>query len=204
MGIAERKVRKHNATRKLILGTALDLYLQEGLENTTIRKIAQKIEYSPTAIYLHYQSKNGILYDMQKIAFDFLFKYLSANQVQESPYLRLKKFGKAYIDFGLKYPKYYDLMFILRSPMEGVQEDQPFKNCRETYAFMLGIMTDCISTGEVKYTDPQTALLQYWAILHGLTSLNINNRLSVIATDEWQTTDFIYQAWEVYISSVQA
>ena len=204
MGIAQRKLRKYSATRKLILDAALDLYLQQGLENTTIRKIAQKIEYSPTAIYLHYQNKNAILYDMQKIAFDILFKYLRANQTEGSAYLRLKHLGKAYIDFGVKYPKYYDLMFILRSPMEGVQEEHPFKNYQETCAFMLGVMTDCISKGQVKYTDPKTAILHYWAILHGLTSLYINKRLSVIANDKKQTIDSMHQAWDAYISSVRA
>lgn len=150
MGIAERKVRKHNATRKLILDAALDLYLQEGLENTTIRKIAQRIEYSSTAIYLHYHNKNAILYDMQEIAFDLLFNYISEGQVKESPYARLKNFGKAYIDLGVKYPKYYDLMFILRSPMEAVQQTQPVKNFQKTYTFMLGVITDCMSTGKLR------------------------------------------------------
>lgn len=124
MGIAERKFRERTAMRKLILQAALDLYLQEGPEHTTMRKIAKKIDYSPTTIYLHYQSKNAILYEMQKMAFAMLLKFLYSNQVQENPYLKLKNLGKAYIEFGVMYPKHYELMFMLRSPMEGVEEEQ--------------------------------------------------------------------------------
>lgn len=204
MGIAERKFRERIAMRKLILEAAWDLYLQEGLEHTTMRKIAEKIDYSPTTIYLHYQSKNAILYEMQKMAFDMLLRFLYSNYVKENPYLKLKNLGKAYIEFGVKYPKYYELMFTIRSPMEGVDEEQSFKNFHETYAFMLGIMTSCISTGKVKYMDPVTALLQFWGILHGLTSLYINNRLSMACTPDQQSLDFVHQVWDAYINSMQA
>jgi len=204
MGIAERKFRERTAMRKLILQAALDLYLQEGPEHTTMRKIAKKIDYSPTTIYLHYQSKNAILYEMQKMAFAMLLKFLYSNQVQENPYLELKNLGKAYIEFGVMYPKHYELMFMLRSPMEGVEEEQPFKNFHETYAFMLGIMTSCISTGKVKYMDPVTALLQFWGILHGLTSSYINNRLSMTCASDQLTLDFVHQVWDAYIISMQA
>lgn len=132
-----------------------------------------------------------------------LLKCLCSNQVQENSYLKLKNLGKAYIEFGVMYPKHYELMFMLRSPMEGVEKEQPFKNFHETYAFMLGIMTSCISTGKVKYMDPVTVLLQFWGILHGLTSSYINNRLSMTCASDQLTLDFVHQVWDAYIGSMQ-
>lgn len=48
------------------------------------------------------------------------------------------------------------------------------------------------------------ALLQYWAILHGLISLYINKRLSVMASEKYWTIDMMHQSWDVYVSSAQA
>lgn len=76
MGIPERKLRKHAAMKKLILDAAHELYSQKGLDFTTIRKIAEKIDYSPTMIYLYYPSKDLLFYDLQKMAFESVLSSL--------------------------------------------------------------------------------------------------------------------------------
>ncbi|WP_294151865.1 TetR/AcrR family transcriptional regulator [uncultured Clostridium sp.] len=64
MGIRERRDGEKAEMRKKIMDAAVEIINQDGYENLSIRKIAAKIEYSPTAIYLYYRDKAQIITDM--------------------------------------------------------------------------------------------------------------------------------------------
>lgn len=64
MGIKERRDIEKAEMKKKIKGAAIELIEQEGYEKLSIRKIAAKIEYSPTTIYLYYKDKAEIISDM--------------------------------------------------------------------------------------------------------------------------------------------
>ncbi len=70
MGINERKERERDAVKDLILSAAREIFLAEGYENTSIRKIATKIEYSPGIIYNHFKDKNDLLLALHDKAFE--------------------------------------------------------------------------------------------------------------------------------------
>ncbi|MFX8778120.1 helix-turn-helix domain-containing protein, partial [Acinetobacter baumannii] len=61
MGINERKEKQKLELKRLILDASMKLFVEEGFENVSIRKIADLIEYSPTTIYLYFKDKNEIL-----------------------------------------------------------------------------------------------------------------------------------------------
>ena len=61
MGIAERRERQKNALRADILAAARDLFVEQGYESVSMRKIAGRIDHSPTAIYLHFKDKSDLL-----------------------------------------------------------------------------------------------------------------------------------------------
>ena len=65
MGIKERQVRQKEVLRQDILDAARDLFIEEGYENTSMRKIAERIEYSPTTIYYYFKDK--FLFDFSYI-----------------------------------------------------------------------------------------------------------------------------------------
>ena len=52
MGIPERKEKQKLEIKKQILDASMKLFVEEGFENVTIRRIADLIEYSPTTVYL--------------------------------------------------------------------------------------------------------------------------------------------------------
>ena len=55
MGILERKEKQKLEIRKLILDASMKLFVEEGFDNVTIRRIADLIEYSPTTVYLYFK-----------------------------------------------------------------------------------------------------------------------------------------------------
>ena len=61
MGTKERREREKEEIRQKILDAARELFVQEGYDAVSMRKIAEKIEYSPTAIYLHFKDKRSVL-----------------------------------------------------------------------------------------------------------------------------------------------
>jgi AcrR family transcriptional regulator len=66
-GIAERKEEREEV-KDLILNAAREIFVEEGYENTSMRKIASKIEYSPGIIYLHFRDKNELLLSLHNKA----------------------------------------------------------------------------------------------------------------------------------------
>ena len=61
MGVKERKARQKKFLRQEILDAASELFVKDGYENVSMRRIADKIEYSPTTIYLYFKDKAELL-----------------------------------------------------------------------------------------------------------------------------------------------
>src|SRR4051795_5226418 len=72
MGIKERQERDREAVRRAILDAARDLFVTEGFQNVSIRKIAERIEYSPAAIYGYFPSKDDIFFALAEEGFRLL------------------------------------------------------------------------------------------------------------------------------------
>src|SRR2546423_841925 len=98
---------------QVIMDAARELFVEEGFENVSMRRIAEKIEYSPTTIYLYFEDKLSLLYAICQETFAKLAKRLEAHGRESAdPVETLKKGCRAYIEFGLKHPNHYKLTFI--------------------------------------------------------------------------------------------
>ena len=73
MGVKERQEREREAVARAILDAARELFVAEGYQNVSIRKIAEKIEYSPAAIYGYFPSKDDIFLALAEEGFRMLF-----------------------------------------------------------------------------------------------------------------------------------
>jgi AcrR family transcriptional regulator len=78
MGVQERREREKQGIREEILEAARKLFVTEGYENVSIRKIAERIEYSPGTIYLYFQDKADILAQVNEETFSRLERKLAA------------------------------------------------------------------------------------------------------------------------------
>src|SRR5579862_2814760 len=72
MGIKERQERDREAVSRAILDAARELFVPEGFQNVSIRKIARRIEYSPAAIYGYFPSKDDIFFPLAEEGFRLL------------------------------------------------------------------------------------------------------------------------------------
>src|SRR5437868_7223920 len=72
MGIKERHERDREAVSRAILDAARELFVSEGYQNVSMRKIAERIEYSPAAIYSYFESKDDIFFALAEEGFRLL------------------------------------------------------------------------------------------------------------------------------------
>ena len=155
----------------------MELYLDQGIENATIRNIAEKIEFSPATIYLYFKDKDQIFFQLYNLAFGkFFAKQMELRSIEE-PLERLSKSGHQYIQWALANPKLYDLMFILEIPMNVIAEE----NCEDigmrSFDVLRQTIAECITTGKLKVKDADLTAMMYWNMVHGIVSLLIKKRV---------------------------
>ncbi|MEP6845845.1 MAG: TetR/AcrR family transcriptional regulator [Panacibacter sp.] len=189
MGIAERKEKQKTEIRKMILDASMKLFVEEGFENVTIRKIADLIEYSPTTVYLYFKDKNEIFYQLHELGFQ---KMAEANQMLagiENPLLRLHKMGENYINFGLSQPEFYDVMFIQRAPMQVLEqmEDCDWKNGETALNFLRSTVEECMAKGFIKKGNVDAVSMGIWGMVHGLVSLAIRQRFDKLCPENQES-----------------
>ena len=173
MGITERKDREKQEMIDLILDEAMKLIIAEGYDNITMRKIADKIEYSPTTIYLYFKDKSEILYSLLNMSFDKFYQaQLKVQDIQDSKE-RLLAHGLAYVKFATDNPHYYDLMFILKEPTENMKCPEDWTTSTRTYDLLKTNIKQCMEDGYLEEADLEVVAFTMWSLVHGIASLMI-------------------------------
>src|SRR5947208_2297737 len=112
MGVQERRAREKAGVREEILDAARALFVKEGYENVSIRKIAEKIEDAPGTIYLYFKDKAEILDRISEETFAKLAERMHAINKDPSNALDgLKRGLRTYIQFGVDNPNHYIITF---------------------------------------------------------------------------------------------
>lgn len=201
MGITDRKEREKQEMRKLIIDAAMEMFIEVGYDKTSIRSIADKIEYSPATIYLYYKDKDELLYEVQAEAFDRLHKHFVKEVTATDPMERLEQLLYAYLHFGIEHQDLYDLMFILRSPMKAVEEDESWPNCDEAYSFLIDTVKECMD--KLRYTDPMIAATSLWSLGHGIISLYIRGRYKVSNLPDGQIKEVMWHTVKSHLELIR-
>src|SRR3989337_3436592 len=202
MTITTRKERQKEELKAKILEAAKELFMLKGFEDTSIRNIAEKIEYSPTTIYLYFKDKDDIFHALHVEGFTLLNQYFRPLGHVEDPFERLKAINKAYINFAMENGEFYDLMFIIRSPISSLsKDDSSWEEGNRAFDFLLNTVNQCISKGYFKGMNPEVLAFTVWSMVHGIVSLEIRNRCSVIS--ELNQTDLAKKAGNLVIEILE-
>lgn len=184
MGSVARREREKLATRELILDAARELFARDGYEAVTMRRIAERIEYSPTAIYLHFAHKDALFHELCVADFQALAEAFQPIALKPDPVERIKRVGRAYIEFALAHPDHYRLMFMTPHPMDEGELDDGRKGdpAQDAYAFLRIAVVEALAQGRFRedLTDPDLICQTLWAGVHGVAALHI-----ALSTDTW-------------------
>jgi AcrR family transcriptional regulator len=201
MGITERKEREKEEMRQRILEAALHLFRERGFDGVSIRNIAEAIEYSPATIYLYFKDKNELFYALQFEAMDIKRNHLLPSAAIEDPWERLLDFGRRYIDFGFKHPDLYDLLFIIKAPMDALENQQCWTLGVATHSFFVETVQACIDKRYFKSTDADTIAYTLWCHAHGLVSLFVRERMRMYPPEKREV--LAWQSYEMIIKMAQ-
>ncbi len=175
MGSPQRRTRAPAETRQRILDAAREMFVRNGYEATTMRAIAQRIGYTPTAIYHHFRSKEALLSELCLQDFRSLASAFQRIGRIDDPIERLRRTGAAYVEFALTHPMQYQLMFMTRRPpLEGLEKGRG-NPTEDAYAFLRETCAAVVASGQLRpeLRDPDELAQISWSSLHGLMSLHI-------------------------------
>ena len=173
MGSKQRRARQKEGLREEILDAARTLFVKDGYESVSIRKIADKIEYAPGTIYLYFRDKAEILDSICEETFAKLLRKLEAVEHDTAaPLDKLRRGLRTYIQFGLENPNHYVLTFNQAKAhikSERVLETSGMK----AFSCLRREVQECVDAGELVSKDADELAQTLWAGAHGLTSVLI-------------------------------
>jgi len=185
MGVKERREREKSETRDKILDAARELFVTEGYEGVSMRRVAERIEYSPTAIYVYFADKQELFHELCQQDYARLAEVFQSSAMSSDPIERLRQIGSTYTEFGVRYPNHYKFMFMTPHPPHGPYEDdlEIMGNPEvDAYAFLKWAVQQAIDAGRLReeLQDAELISQTLWASVHGVISLNIAK-----CTDPW-------------------
>jgi AcrR family transcriptional regulator len=141
-----------------------------------MRKIAGRIEYSPTAIYLHFKDKSELLRSICDETFERLAAALEghverAALSKQDPVASLKEGLFIYVEFGLAHPNHYQLTFLTRHPHESGENASGMR----AFACLTTAVQACVDSGCLRDGNVQAVSQALWAGVHGVTALLIQH-----------------------------
>lgn len=186
MGSIDRRAREKAEVQEKILAAARELFIREGHEAVSMRKIAEAIEYTPPAIYTHFRDKADLIRALCRQDFGALSEAILRVSKVQDPVHRIIKIGQAYIRFAVEHPHHYKFMFMTPHPVdvepdpESVAEkDDPERN---GYAALRKAISDAMAAGHMagEHRDAELVAQVFWAMVHGIASLEI-----AMGKDDW-------------------
>jgi AcrR family transcriptional regulator len=176
MGSRERRVREKESLRQQILDAARELFATHGYRNVSMRKIAERIEYSPTTIYLYFNDKSELLLSLCEETFSILIeKFAELDCEIQDPVERLRLGLKSYVLFGIEHPNHYKVTFMEQVENLDKAQEAKMKESKGMLAFknISQTVSRCINEGRFRPVDIDLASQALWAAIHGITSLLI-------------------------------
>ena len=194
MGIKERQERDREAVRRSILDAARELFVAEGFQNVSIRKIAERIEYSPAALYGYFPSKDDIFFALAEEGFRLLGDPQSVGEdpgLRDAPALeRIRAVFWRLYEFSRDQPQYFALMFVDRSVPRINREYERFAFAREGKQHIIAEIQAGMDAGELPKTiHPAVAMRALMVGVLGVAVLRLADRLGpeedadLLATD---------------------
>jgi len=179
MGVHDRRARQKQLVRQQILDAARELLIREGYDSLSMRRVAERIDYSPTAIYLHFKDKQELVFSLCEETFAKLVRELETlARDYPDPLIRLRKGLERYIAFGLKNPNHYIPAFVLPPPpdldakrLQSMHDPQ--SNGMRALATLRDTIADGVKAKKLRKVNPEVAARAAWAAIHGVTSLLI-------------------------------
>jgi AcrR family transcriptional regulator len=179
LGVKERQEREREATQRAILDAARELFVTHGYQEVSIRKIAERIEYSPAAIYSYFPSKDDIFFALAEEGFRLLFAFGGTPPETEDPVDELRWIFSHYYEFSKVHPEYFALMFLDRTVPRISRDWERFGFVGDLKHDMVTRIQRAIDAGACPHGTTANAVFRIMlTAVHGAATLRLCDRMA--------------------------
>jgi AcrR family transcriptional regulator len=176
MGTKERREREKQDIRQKILDAAQQIITEDGFAALSMRKIANRIEYSAASIYLHFRSREEIAQEISEVGFGKLLAKMTAALGAKDASVRLRAVALAYLTFGLENPETYRLIFMGDSEYTAAafKKNDPEGVASKSYQLLLDLANDLRREDSFAGKGSAREIVEMiWTSMHGIVSLHL-------------------------------
>ena len=175
MGTQERRAREKEELRQQIIAVGRELFATEGFDAVSVRKIAEKIEYSPTTIYLYFEDKAD-LFDcvVEERMLEFHGNLQSPEFNGPDPYVNLRRGLRAYVEFWIAHPNDFRLSFL--TDLRGFDPNREWRClavAQKIYDTLRVDLRRCREKGLLEFEDLELTSQMVWSQVFGVMCLQI-------------------------------
>ncbi|HZO70974.1 MAG TPA: TetR/AcrR family transcriptional regulator [Ktedonobacteraceae bacterium] len=176
MGIKQRREREKQEVRQGILTAAREIAQHEGWQAVTIRKVAERIEYSPSMIYEYFASKEAMLLELHLEGLRLLTLSLKTARGSTEDYEeRVISMAEAYWEFAQRHPELYQVMHGLNGVPLDCSEEAAIVH--EAFDTTVEALNEWAQSRGIELPDVKDAVEIFRAFLHGLVCLKMEHRM---------------------------
>jgi AcrR family transcriptional regulator len=176
VGIREKRDRYKEEFRGEILTAARELFVEDGYEQFSMRRLAQRIGYSPTTIYLYFKGKDDLLYTVcEGVAEHFLSKLRQFRSSRKDPLKALHRAMLYLVEFALENPNQYKVFFLTRPNVYGAKEEFMKREsmARTSYLEFREIVQACVRAGKLRRLNIEVLTQVLATAPHGLIAMTL-------------------------------
>jgi AcrR family transcriptional regulator len=167
------RTRRKQVLRQKILDVSREILLSQGFAGLTMRRVAEAIDYSPAAIYLHFQSREQIAQELCFAGLRQLYERLQGVTAKD-PATRLSGYARAYLEYSQSDPETYRLIFMADSQLtKAVFTHRDSGGGEAALGLIVTAFTELHTSSKKTCGRPSELAELFWASLHGLASLRI-------------------------------
>ncbi|RMF58431.1 MAG: TetR/AcrR family transcriptional regulator [Calditrichaeota bacterium] len=167
-----------NHIRRTILDVTRHLLVQNGISNLSMRMISRKVGCSVGTIYFYFRNKDALVHSLIEEGFELLISIMEQTyQTHHDTLERLKALCVDYIQFGLKNPEYYEIMFMLNPERMERYPAEKYRRARHTLELISETLAEATREKVLNVKEPYQSAHLIWTFMHGLVSLLLARRI---------------------------
>jgi AcrR family transcriptional regulator len=180
MGIKDRQTRERETTHRAILNAARTLFLAEGYANVSMRKIAERIEYSPGAIYSYFPSKEDIFFALAEEGLQFLRTHCACDDSDEAtPLQQVRAALLRFYTFSKEHPEYFSLIFVDSAVPRISRDWERFSFVRDLRHNIEHQIQRCMDEGKFRAAGSAASIFRILSTaMYGVAVFRLSHRLA--------------------------
>jgi AcrR family transcriptional regulator len=166
----------HGTLKQTLVDAAIALIAEVGTHGFTLREVARRAGVSHNAPYRHYRDRDELLAVVAMQGFERLTAAMRRSAGRGTGTLeRLRLCGRGYVDFALRWPQHFLVMFDLPSSRDKYPEYAAAG--QEAFDTLLTFIVACQEANDLPPEDPALLALTAWSLVHGVAKLAISQHL---------------------------